>query len=84
MVAARQVRANSRSISGPTLAAEALRHDLVDDVELYLVPVIIGGGLRALPVGVRAGLELAEQRRFGNGFVLLHYRRVRPAGSGSG
>lgn len=66
---------NDVSISGPTLAAQALRQGLVDDVELYLVPELVGGGLRALPDGVRAGLELAEQRRFGNGFVLLHYRR---------
>ena len=68
---------NDVSISGPTLAAEAFRHGLVDDVELYLVPVLVGGGLRALPDGVRTGLELSEQRRFGNGFVFLHYRRLR-------
>ncbi|MBC3190097.1 dihydrofolate reductase family protein [Pseudonocardia sp. C8] len=65
------------SVSGPTLAAEAFRHDLVDDVELYLVPMLVGGGLRALPDGVRAGLELAGQHRFGNGFAFLHYRRAR-------
>lgn len=65
------------SISGPTLAAEAFRHGLVDDLDLYLVPVFVGGGLRALPDGARAGLEPVEQRRFGNGFVFLHYRRGR-------
>lgn len=68
---------NDVSISGPTLAADALRQGLVDDLELYLVPVLVGGGLRALPDGVRLGLEAAEQRRFGNGFVFLHYRNRR-------
>ncbi|MBN9735944.1 MULTISPECIES: dihydrofolate reductase family protein [unclassified Pseudonocardia] len=66
---------NDASISGPTLAAAALRAGIVDDVELYLVPQLVGGGLRALPDGVRTGLELAGERRFGNGFVFLHYRR---------
>ena len=66
---------NDVSISGPTLAAEALRHDLVDDIELYLVPMLVGGGLRALPDGVRRRLELVGQRRFANGFLHLHYRR---------
>ncbi|ANY06062.1 dihydrofolate reductase family protein [Pseudonocardia sp. HH130630-07] len=64
------------SISGPTLAAEALRQGIVDDIELYVVPVLVGGGLRALPYGARYGLEPVEQHRFGNGFVLLHYRRT--------
>lgn len=68
---------NDVSISGPTLAAEALRRGMVDDLELYLVPIVVGGGLRALPEGARYGLEPVEQHRFGNGFVLLTYRRPR-------
>jgi len=62
------------SISGPTLAAEALRTGLVDDLDLYLVPALVGGGLRALPDGVRTGLELVEQQRLAGGFTFLHYR----------
>jgi len=38
------------------------------------VPVIVGGGKRALPDGVRADLELADERRFENGTVYLRYR----------
>jgi hypothetical protein len=34
----------------------------------------VGGGKRALPGDVRLQLELAGQRRFGNGVVHLHYR----------
>jgi dihydrofolate reductase len=62
------------SIGGPTLAAEALHAGLVDHIRLFLAPVIVGGGLRALPDGYRASLELVEQRRFEGGFVMLAYR----------
>jgi hypothetical protein len=33
----------------------------------------VGGGLRALPEGVRLGLELLGERRFGGGVVHLRY-----------
>jgi dihydrofolate reductase len=60
-------------IGGAELAGEAMRHGLVDDVQLLLSPVIVGGGKRALPDGVRLGLELADERRFENGAVFLGY-----------
>lgn len=60
-------------IGGPTLAAHAWRAGLVDEVRLFLVPVIVGGGLAALPDGVRTTLALIEQRTFDAGFVLLRY-----------
>lgn len=62
------------SVSGPTLAAVAWRAGLVDDVEVYLVPVVIGGGLRYWPDGVWVDLELHEEHRFAGGVVRLHYR----------
>jgi dihydrofolate reductase len=61
-------------VGGAELAAEALRAGLVDDVQLYLNPVVVGGGKRALPDGVRIDLELLEEHRFGNGVVHVHYR----------
>ena len=61
------------SVGGPTLAAEAFRADLVDDVHLFLHPVVVGGGTRALPDGVRADLELVTLERVG-GVVHLHHR----------
>jgi dihydrofolate reductase len=60
-------------IGGPTLAAEAWRAGLVDQVRLFLVPAVVGGGLPALPDGVRAQLTLHGQRTFENGTVLLQY-----------
>lgn len=65
------------SIGGPELAGQALKAGLVDECHLLLSPVIVGGGNRCLPGGVRVNLELADERRFGNGTVYLHYR-VRP------
>jgi dihydrofolate reductase len=62
------------SVGGPGLAGEALRAGLVDECHLFLSPVLVGGGTRALPDGVRLPLELLGERRFANGVVHLHYR----------
>jgi dihydrofolate reductase len=61
------------AIGGPTLAAEAFRAGLVDECRLFLSPVVVGGGRRALPDDVRLDLELVDQRRFANGTVFLRY-----------
>jgi len=60
------------SIGGPHLAAEALRAGLVDELQLFVVPAVVGAGNRALP-NLEARLELLEERRFGNGTVFLRY-----------
>lgn len=62
------------SVGGPELAAQATKAGLVDEVQLFLTPVVVGGGKRSLPPGVRLNLELVDQRRFGNGVVYLQYR----------
>lgn len=67
------------SIGGATLAGEAFRHGLVDEVVLLLCPVVVGGGKPALPRGIRVDLELLEHRRFGNGVVHVRHA-VRTAG----
>ena len=75
--AIRQVKASAErdiSVGGPDLAAQAFGAGLVDECHLFLAPIVIGGGKRALPEGVRVVLELLDERRFGNGMVYLHYR----------
>jgi dihydrofolate reductase len=62
------------TIGGPHLAAAAFTAGLVDECHLFLVPVLIGGGTRALPDGVRVELELLAERRFERGVVHLHHR----------
>jgi dihydrofolate reductase len=65
------------SISGPTLAAQAIAVGLVDEYQLFVVPVVVGGGTRCLPDGIRLDLQLVDQRRFDNGMLYVSYR---PAG----
>jgi dihydrofolate reductase len=62
------------SVGGPGLAAHALAAGLVDECHLFLSPVSVGGGTRALPDDVRVDLELLDERRFGNGVVYVRYR----------
>ena len=62
------------SLGGPGLAASAFRAGLVDECHLYVVPVAVGGGTRALPYGVRLDLDLVAERRLTRGVVHLHYR----------
>ncbi len=63
-------------VGGPNLAAQALGAGLVDELQLIVWPVVLGGRNPALPTGVRADLQLLEQHRFGNGVVQLRYRVV--------
>jgi dihydrofolate reductase len=75
--AVRQTKATAArdiSIGGPNLAAQAIAAGLVDEIHLLLSPIVVGGGTRSLPERVRVGLELLDERRFGNGVVHLHYR----------
>ncbi|HYY08456.1 MAG TPA: dihydrofolate reductase family protein, partial [Actinomycetota bacterium] len=62
------------AIGGPELAAEALRVGSVDELHLFTVPHVVGGGTRFLAEGLRLELELLDERRFENGTVFLRYR----------
>ena len=74
--AIRQLKAESEldiSVDGPNLAAQAIRAGLVDEYQPYVGPAIVGGDNRFFPDGVRADLELLDERRFGNGVLWLRY-----------
>jgi dihydrofolate reductase len=62
------------TVGGSELAAQAIGAGLVDELHLFVTPVVVGGGKPALPAGLRLELELLDERRFGNGVVHLHYR----------
>jgi dihydrofolate reductase len=62
------------TVGGAELAGQAIAAGLVDDCHLFLNPILVGGGKRALPDNVRARLQLIDQRRFKSGVVHLHYR----------
>jgi len=75
--AIRRLKESSRSditIGGAELAGLAIAQGLVDECRLFLGPVLVGGGKRALPAGVHVELELLDERRFRSGVVYLRYR----------
>ena len=61
-------------VGGPNLAAHAFRAGLVDECHLFIYPVIVGGGKPSLPSGLRAKLELLDERRFDSGVVYVRHR----------
>jgi dihydrofolate reductase len=74
--AVRRLKASTEhdiSVDGPELAAQAIRAGLVDEFQMIVCPVVVGGGKRFFPDSVRLNLELVEERRFGNGVVVLRY-----------
>jgi dihydrofolate reductase len=62
------------TVGGSGLAAEAIKVGLVDELHLFVVPFVVGGGKSWLPNGVRLDLELLDTRRFASGTVYLRYR----------
>ncbi|WP_026152353.1 dihydrofolate reductase family protein [Actinopolyspora halophila] len=63
--------ANSASV-----IAELLRLDLLDDLRLFMIPVLVGGGLRLFPDGVDARFTTAGVTALANGVVGLHFTRA--------
>ncbi len=61
-------------VGGPNVAAQAVAAGLVDELVLFVWPVILGGRNSALPTGTRADLELIDEHRFSSGVVHLRYR----------
>jgi dihydrofolate reductase len=75
----RQLKAQAArdlTVGGPELAGQAIAAGLVDEIQLFLTPIVVGGGNGAFPDGLRVALELLDERRFGNGVVYLRYRPI--------
>jgi dihydrofolate reductase len=66
------------TVGGANLAAQAFEAGLVDECRLFVWPALIGGGKPGLPTGMRADLELLDERRIGNGVLHLRYRLLGP------
>jgi dihydrofolate reductase len=74
--AVRRMKASAQrdiSVGGPNLAGQALAAGVIDEVHLFLNPVVVGGGTPALPAGVSVKLDLLDERRFAGGVVYLRY-----------
>jgi dihydrofolate reductase len=61
-------------VAGANLAGQAIKAGLVDEFQLFAVPVVIGDGKPWLPKDMRLKLELLESRRFESGIIFLRYR----------
>ncbi len=61
------------TVNGPGLAAHALRAGLVDELQMFVCPAVVGAGKRFFPDRVRLKLELVDEHRFRNGVVVLRY-----------
>jgi dihydrofolate reductase len=75
--AIRTIKANADrdiSVAGADLAGQAILAGLVDEIHLFVNPILVGGGTPALPSAVRLELDLLDERRFSGGVVHLRYR----------
>jgi dihydrofolate reductase len=68
-------------VGGPTAASTLMRAGLIDEVRVFVHPVILGAGTRFFPaLDNRIVLKLLETRTFGSGVVYLRYEMVSAAG----
>ena len=76
----RQLKSAARHemrVGGADLAGQAIKAGLIDEVRLFVVPIVLGGGKRTLPDGLRSNLELLDTQRFASGTIYLSYRPSR-------
>jgi dihydrofolate reductase len=64
-------------IGSSRLAHHLIRHDLIDEYELYVHPVVLGRGKRLFPEDAPAStLRVVDSRTTGSGLVILTYERM--------
>jgi dihydrofolate reductase len=64
-------------VGGAALAAELMAAGLVDDIHLFVVPIVLGAGTRCFgPLERRIPLELVDRGEFAGGVQYLRYRRT--------
>jgi dihydrofolate reductase len=75
----RQPGKNIWLMGGGELAREFLKADLVDDLEIGVVPVLLGAGIPLFPSGFpERQFELVETKTYSRGLLTLKYKRATP------
>ena len=65
------------AVGGAGLASTLIKLGLVDEYQLFVSPVVLGGGTPYFPaMDSRINLELVETRTFGSRVVYVRYRTV--------
>lgn len=65
-------------MGGGELARGSLEADLIDELVLFVVPILLGGGIPAFPSGFpQRNFALLGSRSYSSGSLALKYRRVR-------
>ncbi len=60
-------------IGGANLASQAFDLCLVDEIMIFIYPIVIGNGTKWLGSIRNVQLEMMEVREFNNGIVMIHY-----------
>lgn len=61
------------TVDGPGLAHQALLAGVVDEIHVLQCPILVGGGKRFFPEGVRMNVDLLDEKRFPSGVIILRY-----------
>jgi dihydrofolate reductase len=62
---------------GAEIINELLKHELIDEFIISVIPVLLGNGIRLFKGRLlEQRLELVNTKRFGTGLVQLHYRKI--------
>jgi len=65
-------------MDGSSVLIQALaKHDLVDEYDLHVYPLVLGSGKRIFPAGKRINLELIASQELPTGVLFQRYRPVR-------
>ena len=63
-------------IDGSSVLIHTLaQNDLIDEYDLHVYPLVLGGGKRLFPAGKRLNLKLVESQALPTGVVFQRYRR---------
>jgi len=65
------------TIDGSSVLVHTLaEHDLIDEYQLHVYPIVLGGGKKLFPDGKRVNLRLIESKPLPSGVVFTRYARA--------